>query len=871
MHLIKPQALGFMSRPMEYRQRFGVCVSGYLHVPLEQKDQPCLWGEQSMWKFLTAEMKVPLIDEGIAKLSSEFLVHGFAYPDPQRPNAVAVRARLGSAEKTLLAFGDRYWDGSSATAPAPFEKMPLDWKRAYGGPDFSANPVGMGRATVEGVRWLPNLELPHSRIRARDEAVVPAGLGALDPMHPQRAALRGTYDQKWIEEHSPGFAPDLQWKHFNLAPRDQWVDALKGDESYALENLHPQRRLIEGRLPGLKVRFFANYKVPVGKSEDPRFKMREISTRLTTVWFFPHAERMVLIYQGVAESTQDDGSDIAHLLGAIETLDPASQRSDEHYLQVLAKRTSPGPEAALEVLNEPDLVADGIDLYDPAAAQQEAALKPAGLQAEAQYMRASVDVALARDQVKARGLDPDKLGVVMPPRETPPSPKELPAYIAKLRKQLEREPWTRLEAMTTQTEKILDHVAKAKVPPAQLVHRGPPALKTQAQLAEIDKAMRRNDLTYDRVAVGERLQMADLVAQKDYQQSAHMQMPAPPLSGEAAAAARAEMRYLLDKGQRALPGIDFTGADLSNLDLRHMDFTGAWLESVNFENSNLSHSNFQGAVLAHARMRGTVAINCNFAGANLGSADLERTVFDLSVFTGAILMRSRLSHTDFRGASILEAQLLETQWLEADWSGAIGKTLIFHKLDLKNCVFAQAQLQGAQFVECDLRGADFQGANLETTCFTGCKLDNARFVGAEAAKAVFVSASVLAGADFTDAQLPGANLASCDLSGARFIRANLDGAFLSLSNMSGCDLRLGSAKGALMRKTCLRQAKLAGVNFKDAILQYADLRGVDLRASLLFGADLTRVRLDRDVRFDDAILERARTLPRYRDNGAPET
>ena len=120
MHIIKPQSLGILFRPMEYRKRFGVCVSGYLYVPLEHKEQPSLWREQSMWKFLSAEMKVPLIDEGIAKLTSEFLVHGYAYPDGKGLNAVAARARLGATEKTLLAFGDRYWDGSSPTRPAPF-------------------------------------------------------------------------------------------------------------------------------------------------------------------------------------------------------------------------------------------------------------------------------------------------------------------------------------------------------------------------------------------------------------------------------------------------------------------------------------------------------------------------------------------------------------------------------------------------------------------------------------------------------------------------------------------------------------------------------------------------------------------------------
>jgi uncharacterized protein YjbI with pentapeptide repeats len=47
-----------------------------------------------------------------------------------------------------------------------------------------------------------------------------------------------------------------------------------------------------------------------------------------------------------------------------------------------------------------------------------------------------------------------------------------------------------------------------------------------------------------------------------------------------------------------------------------------------------------------------------------------------------------------------------------------------------------------------------------------------------------------------------------------------------------------------------------------AILQHADLRGTDMRRSNLFGADLSRVRMDGDVRLDNALLTRARTWPR---------
>ena len=171
---LKPKQLGFFFKPVEYRKRFGMSISAYLHVPFAHSEGGTLWGEQSLWAFLGSEMEVPMIDEGVSKLTSEFLVHGSAYTQPDQRHAVAVRATLGGVSKTVLAFGDRYWDGKTISAPAPFERMPLQWSKAYGGPDFPANPQGKGRVAEEGLRWLPNLEHPASRIQTPDQAVVPA-------------------------------------------------------------------------------------------------------------------------------------------------------------------------------------------------------------------------------------------------------------------------------------------------------------------------------------------------------------------------------------------------------------------------------------------------------------------------------------------------------------------------------------------------------------------------------------------------------------------------------------------------------------------------------------------------------------------------
>jgi len=855
---LKPKQLGLFFKPIEYRKRFGMSVSAYLHVPFAQSEAGTLWGEQALWTFLGSEMAVPVIDEGVSKLTSEFLVHGSAYTQPDQRQAVAVRARLGNVEKTVLAFGDRYWDGKNISQPAPFERMPLIWSKAYGGPDFPANPQGKGRVSEEGLRWLPNLEHPASRIQTPDQAVVPACYGAIDLLHPQRVAMRGTYDEAWTKEHAPGFPPDINWKYFNMAPRDQWLESpLRGDEPFSLENLHPSRPLIEGRLPGLRVRAFAARQVKTAAGTES--KLREVSMRLSTVWFFPHAERMVLVFHGLAECIEDDGADIKHLLGAVERIGEGHARSDAHYLDVLKKRTE-GREMAFEILNDEDLIPTNLDVVDPSEEATQASFKIEGIKEEAMRNRARIDVAFAREDLKAQGKDPDALGVVMPEPEPKPKPSEMAQYYKKLRLEQEKQEWAVVDDALTLLEKVME----MNIDPAKLVPPGPPKLKGIAILEQSREAATRAGKPFDAAAIAPKLQQLDLSDQVNYLEGAHLQLPVVPLKGEAAATCRREFEWLLQRGIRSFLTMDLTGADLSGMDLRGLDFTGAWLESANLSGCNLSRAIFVSAVLAHANLRDTIAIRTNFSGANLGAANLQGTVLDQAQLDGTILMRTILTNADFRGARISQANSLESKWSNVDWTGADAPNLTFLKLDLRTANFAGANLKQCVFVECDLRGAEFQGANLETANFVGCKLDGARFIQARMPGAVFTTESVMKRTSFAGALLKGANLGLCDLEGASFVRAVLDGAHFANSNLPGADLRQASAKGAFFRKANLAGARLAQADLKDAILGGADLRGADLRDVNLFGSDLSRVHLDTDVRLEGALLERARIYPRLR-------
>ena len=854
MQVCKPMSLGFSSRAIEYRKRYGMCVTHYLHVPFVQGSAGRLWGEQSLWNFVAREMALPLLDEGVAKLTPEFLVHGHAYPQPSEAAGCAVRVRVGHVEKTLLAFGERWWDGDRprAVAAAP-ERIALGWHNAYGGADYALNPLGKGRQAVNGVRMLPNIELPGSRMLSPQSEVVPAGYGPLETLHPQRLAYRGTYDADYLKAHAPGFPPDLDWKHFNMAPSDQWFDApLRGDEPFALDNLHPVQRRIEGRLPGLRVRTFVNY------ADGAATKLREVPMRLTTAWFFPHAERMVLVFHGMAECAEDDGADILQLLGAVERI--GEPKTDAHYVDVLARRADP-KHGGLEALNDADLLPEGIDTADPEAAEAEQAFAMEGLQGAAQRRRAEVDIAVAREKMAAEGKDPGALAFTLPPPEPKRSMGELPAYLKAKQEEAQAQQWAAISDMADQLQRVLDLEEAGKIDMAKLVHRGPPDYNAEAHLAELD-AQRAAGLVFDRRPVAQKLAQREGAERLGYLQAAHLQPPAYPQQGEVAARGRALMQWMLARGLRNFPGIDLTGADLSTLDLRNVDFTDAWLESANLQGANVSGANFTRAVLAHADLQRMLAVGTDFGYANLGRARLAGAVFDQAQLAGAVLMHCALADTHLRRAVIVNANLLNTSWGHADWTGVEAAGNLFYKLDMQGLQAGEANLAGATLVECNLSGVDLRGARLPGASFVSCRLDGVRLAGAQLDGAVFTKDCSLVGADLSHASLLAANFGEVDLRDASLVKARLAGANFGSARLSGCDARLAGAEGALLRKAVLTRARLAGVNFKDAMLQHADLRGADLRDANLFGADISRARLDADVRFDGALLERVRSWPR---------
>ncbi|MFT3765627.1 MAG: DUF2169 domain-containing protein [Minicystis sp.] len=186
-------------------------------------------------------------------------------PAPRLAARLALRASDGKmlVDKYLEVLGDRLFiPGRPPPEPAPFTRIPVTYERAYGGPDHSANPVGMGQlAELAGRRRLPNIVHPEKPQRP---AVEPAGFGPISFRWPLRRRMLRVTPRHVLDLPIAEIPDDLDPLYFQAAPADQRTRFLQGDEWLILQCLNPVHPVLETQIPG--ARGVARVYLPDGSS-----------------------------------------------------------------------------------------------------------------------------------------------------------------------------------------------------------------------------------------------------------------------------------------------------------------------------------------------------------------------------------------------------------------------------------------------------------------------------------------------------------------------------------------------------------------------------------------------------------------------------
>lgn len=838
MKIIKPLRLSVLNRPfrLQGKNYLGVSVMALLDMGATPQLRP----EVELWQLAAAELQTSggVIDVAIPKVRAEFLATGNAYTHHQKEkNSCAVRINVGNLSKTLLAFGDRIWSGSHPTPPRNFESMRLDWSRAFGGTGYEENPHGIGAAEEqhkEGVyRRLPNIESQHLRMTSPRQQPEPASFGPLDMTWPRRFKRMGkAYDANWLKNDFPGLARDADWRVFNAASPDQWwpeQDELPPEAEWHIWNMHPEKPLQSGRLPPWRARCFINRQ----RGDETLFE--EIALRATTVWFFPHLEQMMLIWQGSCRINEDDAADVLQLMPALEK--NAATRSVNHYRKVLAQRLDKG-KGALFSFREKDLLPEEIiGPWIDSEMQQTASPMQNNMQNRVSQMREQ-----HRARLEAEGTDVDELLANTSPPEMPRL-DELPEFVERLERQAEE---MKAQAEARQAEVEARQGAKQDHRP-----RGPESMhRMQEMLHQHADSMTEKKLAQSRESLHQMYLMA-----------VQHQPPAKRMTGDIARIIRQRASNTMACGGD-FSELDFTGADLSGMDLRGANFRKALLESVDLSGCQLDGADFTEAMLARADLSNSSLRECNLTQASLALAQCRQT--------------------DFSGANLTETQLEDALFEGCDFSHATLKTLLlrqvgisrcrFHRAALEECIvmnltlpqldFSHARLHKTVFQQCELQAVIFNGAWLESCNWVESKLPQAQFKAATLLTCAAVMASDLSGADFSEATLKESNLRQALLTQANFRLAKLENSDLSEADCQRADFTRANLMGSLLIRTDFRQVNFTGANLMGALLQKAQLGGADFTGANLFRADLSQSFINMETRLDNAYTSRVKTLPK---------
>lgn len=859
MKTIKPMRLSLLTRSFETNRTYYLGVSTLAFFDLESAE---LLPEVSLWLFAADELgKDSAIDAGIPKSRAEYLVSGSVFtPDGKPQETCPAIARVGTLEKTIYSIGDRFWKGREQSKPQPFSSLPLMWEHAFGGEGYEKNPLGKGASPVETehgpIQYLPNLELPGKLITKPSQSPDPVGLGPIDITWPQRLSKAGTYDQQWLKELFPGFARDMDWTIHNIAsPDQQQAEPFVGIEPFEFVNLHPTKPSVRGKLPGIKSRTF------VVQRRDEKEAFVEIPQKLTTIWFFPHAEKGVLIFQGSIVTAEDDASDITHLVLAAEAL--GQERDVAHYKLALDNRLDK-EKGIYYSLKDDDLMPPGSD----SGATKDEVQKMTELTKSEGLLQANIKKKIkkqiedSREVVASHGLDPDVHAPTMPVEQDPPPDDitKLPEYLEKVEEDIKKlkdkqekfieERWKELEPVLLQHG--IDPEEIRKETEAKPV--GPPTFTADGQVAKYRR------LADEARAMGTVVdELEDWVTNEEYYQdwlrteqeirdsylvSAHYQGEVPKLDPEASARARDAVLAAYVNNE-AFAYKDLGGADLSGLDLRGANFHHGWLESVDFSGSNLEGADFSEAVLARANLSGAQIKGANFRGANLGEANLNGVISGGDIeFSEAILQKADLTRADLHGGRFDNADFTEAVFEATNLNSIRAEGLSFLNTNLSGLSLVDSSLKTTAFIECVLDDVDFSDSTLEGTTFVNCRGSQTKFFRAKTTKLVFAQCGPFANGDYRGGSFKSALFRTTPLRECDFSGAVLDGADLSESDLRGAKFYRAIARDSRFTKADLRDADLTSFNLKGADLQKADIRGTNLTGANLYGANFGRVHSD---------------------------
>ncbi|MFN6568738.1 pentapeptide repeat-containing protein [Dendronalium sp. ChiSLP03b] len=210
---------------------------------------------------------------------------------------------------------------------------------------------------------------------------------------------------------------------------------------------------------------------------------------------------------------------------------------------------------------------------------------------------------------------------------------------------------------------------------------------------------------------------------------------------------------IADLSQAQMKQVNFSDANLSRVIMTGSDLSRATLNRANLSNARLVGANLSSTQLVGADLRSAVLENASLTGADLGDAKLNE----------ANLYAARLGRVIAIGTQLSLANLAKTDWQASDLSGA----------DLERANLSNANLSATRLTGATLRSAQMQNANLRNADLSLVDLRGANVAGADFQGAILAPAKQDPADQFV--QTPDLGSVSAVVQGVDFSQAkNLD-------------------------------------------------------------------------------------------------
>ena len=893
MHIIQPYRplqVGFNSRVLEQNRRFYLVVSATLGIHLESGK--VMLDVDFLKDAFQAMGDKPTPEFGLPKPRAEFIISGSFFSPPGKPVAAGeVKVRLADKEKSLYVFGPRKWGpGNIPTAPAPVSSVAIDYANSFGGPDYDKNVAGIGFNDKQ----LPLIENPEQLIASPDERPEPAGFSPLALDCPQRMCFKGTYGDDYKNKYFPGHPEDFDWHYFLNTPEDQWFDTfLTGTEPFEIYNMHPEKPLIKGVLPGVYPRAFIRHTIT---NETPEFT--ELDLNLDTIWFFPEALLGMLVFRNVIEVADDEATQVSDILLAYEQKDQ-DPRTVEHYRQALEKRMT-GDNPFSNYFQTPDLIPQGamtaLALFqEKGEVQLEESALSQNITARAKAAETMVDekIAEAAKSIPSDGVDlkksikeaqeavpqpdddvkefTDKLEDIMPgittgnagrlnldafpfdrigdiadaarqlgQKKEKQARDKISKEVEKVKKQLADSDADTSDTLLPDFEKQLADLAGTDSP---RIEKSPlPRLNVEQIMAQMPK-----NLPADVVEAIQHIEgLKALNAEKKAVESMEKEVKGRMIDIEKTVKAplleletQFKTGYFLS-AHFMDEGLSPHGEDINIVKQRFLD---DFEQGRSLAGRDWACLDLSGMVLDNVDLSGAFLEQVNFSNASLKGANLS----------GAILARANLCGANLFGANLSGANIGAVNGHQANFSNASLTQSKLSKGNFSKACFAQADLEGAETLNLIIDYADFSRANLPGTMFLETRIKGACFKGAMLSTSFFMM-STLEDVDFTGAQMNRCLFANAFLENVCF-----DNVELNASCFAGTDTEQTRLKNLSFRQASLKKSNFQRMILEHAVFTKAQLENAYFESADLTGADFTgaqaRFTQFRNATLDDACLD----------------